>query len=146
MPQAQLFRLEAEVRCADGDCGKLMTLVINRGDDAVTHLVVEPAHREGPARIVPLGLVDTGGADTAQGEVRLRCTRAEFEQLDPAEATFFPGDEDYENYSRLLGTGGRVALLRHHGPPGAGSAGHARRPRDDPGARDRRHRPRPAAG
>ena len=31
MPQAQLFRLEAEVRCADGDCGKLMTLVINRG-------------------------------------------------------------------------------------------------------------------
>ena len=61
MPQAQLFRLEAEVRCADGDCGKLMTLVINRGD-VVTHLVVEPAHREGPARIVPLGLVDTGGA------------------------------------------------------------------------------------
>ena len=66
MPQAQLFRLEAEVRCADGDCGKLMTLVINRGDDAVTHLVVEPARREGPARIVPLGLVDTGGADAGE--------------------------------------------------------------------------------
>ena len=100
MPQAQLFRLEAEVRCADGDCGKLMTLVINRGDDAVTHLVVEPARREGPGRIVPLGLVDTGGAGTAdadRGEVRLRCTRAEFERLDPAEATLFPGDEDYEN-------------------------------------------------
>ena len=61
----------------------------------VTHLVVEPAHREGPARIVPLGLVDTGGA--GEGEVRLRCTRGEFEQLDPAEATLFPGDEDYEN-------------------------------------------------
>ena len=64
MPQAQLFRLEAEVRCADGDCGKLRTLVISRGDDAVTHLVVEPAHRKGPGRIVPLGLVDTGGAGT----------------------------------------------------------------------------------
>jgi hypothetical protein len=102
MPQAQLFRLEAEVRCADGDCGKLRTLVIRRGDDAVTHLVVEPAHREGPSKIVPLGLVDaslvnTGGAGTAKDEVRLRCTTAEFERLDSAEATYFPGDEDYEN-------------------------------------------------
>src|SRR5580700_8232132 len=84
MPQAQLFRLEAEVRCTDGDCGKLRTLVISRGDDAVTHLVVEPAHREGPGRIAPLGLVDTGGADTGgagKGELRLRCTRDEFERL-----------------------------------------------------------------
>ena len=102
MPQAQLFRLEAEVRCADGDCGKLRTLVIRRGDDAVTHLVVEPAHGEAFGRIVPLALVDTGGAGTAdadRGDVRLRCTRDEFEQLDPAEATYFPGDEDYGNYS-----------------------------------------------
>jgi len=102
MSQAQLFRLEAEVRCADGDCGKLRTLVIRRGDDAVTHLVVEPAHGEAFGRIVPLALVDTGGAGTAdadRGEVRLRCTRAEFERLDPAEATYFPGDEDYGNYS-----------------------------------------------
>ena len=102
MPQAQLFRLEAEVRCADGDCGKLRTLVIRRVDDAVTHLVVEPAQREGPSKIVPLGLVDaslvtTGGAGTAKDEVRLRCTTAEFERLDSAEATYFPGDEDYEN-------------------------------------------------
>jgi PRC-barrel domain protein len=102
MPQARLFRLEAEVRCADGDCGKLRTLVIRRRDDAVTHLVVESAHRDGPVKIVPLGLVDTGlvdtgGAGTAKGEVRLRCTTAEFERLDSAEATYFPGDEDYEN-------------------------------------------------
>ena len=75
MPQAQLFRLEAEVRCADGDCGKLMTLVINRRDDAVTHLVVEPARREGPARIVPLGLVDTGGAGRGRGPAALHLGR-----------------------------------------------------------------------
>ncbi len=97
MPQAQLFRLEAEVRCADGDCGKLRTLVISRGDDAVTHLVVEPSHRKGLGQIVPLGLVDAGGAGTPKGEVRLRCTKAEFERLDSAEATYFPGDEDYED-------------------------------------------------
>jgi hypothetical protein len=101
MPQAQLLRLEAEVRCADGDCGMLTTLVINRRADAVTHLVVEPARREGPSRIVPLSLVDIGGTDTAQGEVRLRCTRDEFEQLDPAEETLLPGDEGYENYSGM---------------------------------------------
>jgi hypothetical protein len=103
MPQAQLFRLEAEVRCADGDCGKLMTLVVNRATDAVTHLVVEPARREAPARIVPLSLVDIGGADTAQGEVRLRCTGAEYEQLNPAEETLFPGDEGYGAYGDMWG-------------------------------------------
>jgi hypothetical protein len=97
MPQAQLFRLEAEVRCTDGDCGKLRTLVIRRRDDAVTHLVVERAHQKGAGMIVPLGLVDEGAGDTAKGEVRLRCTTAEFERLDSAEATYFPGDEDYEN-------------------------------------------------
>jgi hypothetical protein len=103
MPQAQLFRLEAEVRCADGDCGKLMTLVVNRATDAVTHLVVEPARRETPARIVPLSLVDIGGAGTAQGEVQLRCTGAEYERLSPAEETLFPGDEGYEAYGDMWG-------------------------------------------
>jgi hypothetical protein len=105
MPQAQLFRLEAEVRCADGECGTLTTLIINRATDAVTHLVVEPERLESPSRIVPLGLVDTSGVDTGgadtggagEDELRLRCTRAEFEQLNPAETTYFPGDEDYEN-------------------------------------------------
>ena len=85
MPQAQLFRLGADVRCTDGDCGQLRTLVIRPGDDTVTHLVVDPAHRGGPGRIVPLSLVDIGGAGTAEGEVLLRCTRDEFEGLDPAE-------------------------------------------------------------
>ncbi|HEY7263114.1 MAG TPA: PRC-barrel domain-containing protein [Trebonia sp.] len=99
MTQAQLFRLGADVHCADGDCGKLKTLVIDRGDDAVTHLVVEPAHRQGLGKLVPLRLVDTGTADTAKGEIRLRCTMAEFGQLDAAEATyFFQGDENYELY------------------------------------------------
>lgn len=99
MPQAQLFRLGAGVRCADGDCGKVRSLVINPGEDAVTHLVVEPAHRQGLGTLVPLRLADAGIAYTAKGEVRLRCTMAEFGQLDPAEATyFFPGDEGYEMY------------------------------------------------
>jgi hypothetical protein len=118
--QAQLFRLGADVRCADGDCGKIRNLVINPGDDTVTHLVVEPAHRQGLGKLVPLRLVDTGVGYTAKGEVRLRCTIAEFGQLDPAEATyFFPGDEDYEIYRRNRWSRGPTTLPREPGPRGS---------------------------
>jgi len=94
MPETQLFRLGADVHCTDGDCGKIKSLVINRSDDTVSHLVVEPAHRQGLGKLVPFGLAD-GTVAQADGEVRLRCTIGEFGQLDPAEATyFFPGDQD----------------------------------------------------
>jgi len=114
MPQAQLFRLGADVRCADGDCGKVRSLVINPGDDAVTHLVVDPAHRQGVGKLVPLRLVDAAAPATARGEVRLRCTMAEFGQLDPAEATYFPGDEHYE-----ISRGEPVVSWPYYAPPGA---------------------------
>jgi len=118
MPQAQLLRLGADVRCSDGDCGKIRSLVINPADDAVTHLVVEPAHRQGLGKLVPLRLVDTALAYSAGGEVRLHCTMAEFGQLDPAEATyFFPGDEDYEIYRREP-----VVSWPYYAPPGATGA------------------------
>jgi sporulation protein YlmC with PRC-barrel domain len=128
MPEVQLFRLGADVRCADGDCGKIRSLVINPGDDAVTHLVVEPAHRQGLGKLVPLRLVGTGIARAAGGEVRLRCTMAEFGQLDPAEATyFFPGTEDYEIYRREP-----VVSWPYYVPPGAMLPGAPGRP-GDPG-------------
>jgi len=61
---------------------------------AVTHLVVEPVGRQGLGRLVPLDLVDTTG-----GEIRLRCTLAEFENLDAAEETqFVPGTRGYQAY------------------------------------------------
>ena len=97
MPETLLFRLGADVRCADGDCGKIRSLVINPGDDTVTHLVVEPAHRHGLGKLVPFRLVDTTLARSASGEVGLGCTVAEFGELDAAEATYvFSGNEDYE--------------------------------------------------
>jgi sporulation protein YlmC with PRC-barrel domain len=99
MPETLLFRLGTRVRGTDGDCGNLSSLVINRDDDRVTHLVVEPAHRYGLGKLVPFHLVDATPADPASGEVRLSCSTAEFGQLDPAEATyFFPGDEDYNAF------------------------------------------------
>jgi len=126
MAQAQLFRLGADVRCADGDCGKIKSLVVNPGDDAVTHLVVEPAHRQGLGKLVPLNLVDTGTAYTPRGEVRLNCTMAEFGQLAPAEATyFFPGNEDYEIYRREP-----MVSWPHYVPPGAVQPGEPDTPGD----------------
>jgi sporulation protein YlmC with PRC-barrel domain len=101
MPETLLFRLGADVRCADGDCGKIRSLVINPDEDAVTHLVVGPAHRQGLGKLVPLRLAGTTPGDTASGEVRLSCTMAGFGQLEPAEAMyFFPGSQDYEIYRR----------------------------------------------
>jgi hypothetical protein len=98
MPETLLFWLGADVHCADGDAGNIKSLVINPADDAVTHLVVEPAHRQGLGKLVPLGLVVTP-AGTASDEVQLRCTMAEFGQLDPAEATYFyQGDQHFEFY------------------------------------------------
>ena len=59
-------------------------MVVNPLTREVTHLVVEPKHRHGSARLVPLDLVDA-----TTGEIRLGCSLAEFEKLNPAEETRF---------------------------------------------------------
>jgi hypothetical protein len=61
--------------------------VVDPGAGAVTHLVVEPRHRAGMARLVPIGFTDR----VAHG-VGLSCTLAEFDRLDAAEEMrFLPG-------------------------------------------------------
>jgi sporulation protein YlmC with PRC-barrel domain len=88
------FTIGAAASCTDGVCGEVTRVVIDPIAETVTHLVIEPNHRVGLARLVPLDLVD----DTP-GEVRLRCTIEEFEQLDPAEETqFVPGSSGYAAY------------------------------------------------
>jgi hypothetical protein len=96
MSDTRLFRLGADVSCADGECGKLKSVVVDPGD-VVTHLVIEPAHKQVLDRLVPLSLVDSAPSGTDKGEVRLGCTIAEFERLDPAEATYLSSDaEDFD--------------------------------------------------
>ena len=52
---------------------------------------------EAPVRLRPLVPLDL--VDATTGEVRLRCTLAEFEKLDPAEETrFLPGTSGYSGY------------------------------------------------
>jgi sporulation protein YlmC with PRC-barrel domain len=81
------FTIGSAVACSDGACGDLRRVVIDPVARALTHLVVEPSHRPGNGRLVPLDLVESTGKG-----IQLRCTRTEFEALENAEDThFLPG-------------------------------------------------------
>jgi sporulation protein YlmC with PRC-barrel domain len=88
------FTIGADVSCSDGACGKVTRVIVDPIAESVTHLVVEPEHRHGLGRLVPLSLVDA-----TDGQIQLRRTKAEFEKLDPAEEThFIPGSSGYAGY------------------------------------------------
>lgn len=87
MSEAKQFTIGSEVVCGDGICGELSRVVVDPVIRTLTHLVVEPEDRAQAARLVPIELVDS----TAR-EIRLRCTRSEFEALENAEENqFLPG-------------------------------------------------------
>jgi sporulation protein YlmC with PRC-barrel domain len=94
MAKTTPFTIGADASCADGVCGEVSRVVVDPVARTVTHLVIEPRGRQGLGRLVPLGLVDA-----TEGEIRLRCTLAEFEKLDSAEETqFVPGTRGYSAY------------------------------------------------
>ena len=112
MDRTTPIMIGAGARCTDGVCGEVTRVVVDPVAHAVTHLVVEQAGRQGLGRLVPLDLVDA-----TDGEIRLRCTLAEFDSLDSAEDTqFVPGTRGYAAYgpdqvlswpySSLTGTAG----------------------------------------
>jgi sporulation protein YlmC with PRC-barrel domain len=89
------FTIGAPAECSDGPCGAVSRVVVDPVAREVTHLVVEPEHRAGLGRLVPLDMVEAGA-----GDVRLRYTLAEFEKLPSAEETdFLPGGSGYEAYA-----------------------------------------------
>jgi PRC-barrel domain len=105
MAEQMQFAIGAKASCADGPCGELRRLIVDPAADTVTHLVIEPKHRQHPGRLVPLDLVDS-----TAGEIRLRCTIAEFDRLEPAEERELvegPG----------LGIGGPVGMTPYAGIP-----------------------------
>lgn len=76
---------------SDGFTGELKSLVVDPRIRSVTHLVVEPEHAYGLARLVPLEAADAAGEP-----IRLRYSETEFKDLPPAEETlaeFVPGYE-----------------------------------------------------
>lgn len=80
MAEPTEYRIGARASCSDGSCGEVRRVIIDPASRAITYLVIGPGHE--PARLVPLHLVDS-----AAGEVRLRCSLAEFGRLDRAEET-----------------------------------------------------------
>ncbi|MDQ2877385.1 MAG: PRC-barrel domain-containing protein [Actinomycetota bacterium] len=103
------FTIGAEASCSDGECGEVTRVIVDPVAGAVTHLVVEPRHRRDAGRLVPLDLIDA-----TAGPIRLRCTRAEFGKLDPAEETqFLPATSHYAGYGP-----GQVSYWPHYGLAG----------------------------
>lgn len=81
------FSIGAEVADSEGVVGHLTRMVVDPVDRTVTHLVVEPQHRVGLARLVPVQNVVEGSANP----LTIRCTREEFDAFEHAEETqFFP--------------------------------------------------------
>jgi len=68
------FTIGADASCTDGVCGEVSRVVVDPVARTVSHLVVEPKGHQGLGRLVPLDLVDP-----TEGEIRLRCSLAEFD-------------------------------------------------------------------
>jgi hypothetical protein len=113
MAEAEGFRIGAEASCSDGPCGKVSRLVMDPVALTVTHLVIEPKHRREPGRLVPVDLVDT----TAD-HLRLRCSIAEFDNLDLAEEVDLVQGVEYEG-----GFGPPEAVQGYGGMGGVGATG-----------------------
>ena len=73
------FRIGADARCTDGACGQVSRIIVNPVTREVTHLAIDPTHQRDPGRLVPVDLVDA-----TTGQIRLLCTLAEFQTLQPA--------------------------------------------------------------
>lgn len=78
------FVIGVHVRCHDGNCGELSRVVFNPVSHELTHLVVGPAHPRRQHRLVPLRLVES-----TDDEIRLACSRGEFDQLAEADESQF---------------------------------------------------------
>ena len=76
--------LNAQVECKDGICGRSLFVLINPVIDQVTHLVVRE-DATNTEYIVPVDFV----AETIADTIRLRCSKAELEKMDPFIKTKF---------------------------------------------------------
>jgi sporulation protein YlmC with PRC-barrel domain len=113
MAEAAEFAIGAKASASDGVCGEVSRLVMDPEALTVTHLVIEPKHRREPGRLVPVHLVDT-----TTGQIRLRCSIAEFDKLELAEETELAEGLDYGG-----GYGQAEAVQGYGGMGGIGATG-----------------------
>lgn len=80
------YVIGSRVRCAGDECGEVEFVVVDPVADKLTHLVVRPDDG-GQARLVPVHIAIPG----TEG-VDLNCTRARFDEFEPALQTYFMPD------------------------------------------------------
>jgi sporulation protein YlmC with PRC-barrel domain len=122
MARTMSFRMGADTSCTDRACGQVSRIIVNPVAREVTHLVVDPKHQHGPGRLVPVDLVDA-----PTGQIRLRCSLAEFQTLRPAQETEVVPDLDPTGHAhpgeqtqpRLVGGVGFAVWTRDPGEPEA---------------------------
>jgi len=109
------FVMGAKVSCSDGFCGDVKRTIIDPAARTVTHLVVGPGHSKSGERLVPLELIELD--DATAGQLRLRCTLAEFQQLEPGEEVSMAEGLDY------TGGYGQVESVQGYGQVGSMGVG-----------------------
>ncbi|HYH93718.1 MAG TPA: PRC-barrel domain-containing protein [Candidatus Saccharimonadales bacterium] len=72
--------LGSPVRCTDDAVGELADVVIDPQTRRVTHLVVQPHHRDEEARLVPIDRAQAGEASDAT--ISLNCTVAQMSEFE----------------------------------------------------------------
>ena len=106
----------AKASCSDGSCGEVRSTILDPATLTVTHLVIEPRHDRAKGRLVPLELVDA-----AAPEIRLRCTLAEFERLEPSEEVELAEGMDFGGSTSGtgigMGLGQRTPVVVNHAVP-----------------------------
>ena len=81
MVAMRAIRFGMRAVCRDGATGSVVAAIIDPGDRALTYLLIEPRHRLGLGRLVPMSMVSLDGR-----RLRLRTDADGFEQLDLGEA------------------------------------------------------------
>src|ERR1039458_7799183 len=114
MGEIEEFIIGSDVACSDGPCGVLSRVVVDPIANAIAYLNVEPKHRRHGGHLVPISLV----ASATAKEIRLKCSKAELEALEPAEENeFLPGVGGQSGYAS-----GQAVWLAYHRRAGFGRA------------------------
>jgi sporulation protein YlmC with PRC-barrel domain len=94
MSTTTVFTIGTKVTCNDGECGNLTRVILDPVAQAVTHLVVEPAHDKAAGHLVPIDLVES-----ATDTIKLQCALSDFNAFESAEETrFLPGPTGHSDY------------------------------------------------
>jgi sporulation protein YlmC with PRC-barrel domain len=87
---ATQFTIGAKASCSDGPCGEVTRVITDPDTRTITHLVIEPKHHRHLGRLVPLELLDP-----AADGITMRCTIAEFGELEPSEEVDLEEGDEY---------------------------------------------------